>query len=124
MVEQEAALKSAEPSVPPQKSDPTGRQVIGEIMLGEVDLVVGRDQRDLRFAPDAAVIQPLARVSARAGASASRRRQPDEFPNNPGRAGGATHVSVPPCSRRLGKRYSSTLRCSPLRRRGHGAPSG
>src|ERR1700734_278520 len=115
MVEQEAALKPAEPGVPPQKSDPTGRQVIGEIMLGEVDLIVGGDHRDLRFTPDAAVIQPLARVSARAGAPAGRRRQPDEFSNDPGRANGATHVSDPPCSRWLGRRYSSTLRYRPRR---------
>src|SRR6202020_127534 len=106
MVEQKAALEPAEPGVPSQKSDPTGRQVIGEIVLGEVDLIVSRDHRDLRFAPDAAVIQALARVSARAGAPGGRRRQPDEFSNNPGRAGGATHVSFPPCSRWLGRRYS------------------
>src|ERR1700733_2996087 len=116
MVEQEAALKPAEPGVPPEKSDPTGREVIGEIVLGEVDLIVGRDHLDLRFAPDAAVIQPLAWVSARAGAPAGRRRQPDEFSNNPGRAGGATHVSDPPCSRWLGRRYSSTWRYRPCRR--------
>src|ERR1700744_5997473 len=116
MVEQEAALKPAEPGVPPEKSDPTGRQVIGEVMLGEVDLIVGRDHRDLRFAPDAAVIQPLARVSARAGATAGGRRQPDELTDNPGRAGGATHVSDPPCSRWLGRRYSSRCRCKLCRR--------
>src|SRR6202034_4779923 len=116
MVEQEAALEPARAGVPPEKSDPTGREVIGKIVLGEIDLIVGRDHRDLRFAPDAAVIQPLAWVSARAGAPAGRRWQPDEFSNNPGRAGGATHVSDPPCSRWLGRRHSSTWRCRPRRR--------
>src|ERR1700677_5242382 len=108
MVEQEAALKPAEPGVPPEKSDPTGRQVIGEIVLGEVDLIVGRDHRNLRFAPDAAVIQALARVSARAGAPGGRRRQPDEFSNNPRRPAGATQARPPPRTSCLGKRYLST----------------
>src|ERR1700742_4095988 len=116
MVEQEAALEPAEPGVPAEKSDPTGRQAVGEVVLGEVDLIVGRDHRDLRFAPDAAVIQPLARVTARAGAPPGRRRQLYEASHSPGRAGGATHVSVPPRSRWLGRRYSSMWRCRPRRR--------
>src|SRR5246127_5875307 len=104
MVEQKAALKTAESGVPAQKTNTAGRHVIGEIVLREVDLVVRGDHRDLRLASDAAVIQPLARVSARTGAPAGRRRQPDEFADDPRRAGGASHLSGPPRNRWRGRR--------------------
>src|SRR6202012_4485508 len=83
-----------EAGVPTQKSDAAGRQVIGEIVLGEIDLVVRGDHRDLRLSSHAAVIQPLAWVSAGAGASTRRRRQTDEFPDDSGCAGGASHSAA------------------------------
>ena len=103
MVEQEGALETAKAGVPAQESNAAGGQVIGEVVLGEVDLVVRSDYRHLRFAPDAPVIQALTRVPTRAGAPSGRRRQPDEFTNDP-RRGGASQLSGPPCCKSHGRK--------------------
>jgi hypothetical protein len=51
VVEQEAALESAEAGVPAEKAHAAGGQVVGEVMLGEVDLVVAGDDGDRGLAP-------------------------------------------------------------------------
>ena len=53
-------------------ADTAGGQVVGEIMLGEVDLVVGRDDRHLRLASDAAMVEALAGMPACAGTAGGR----------------------------------------------------
>src|SRR5689334_856119 len=59
VVEQKAALVAAIARVPPEESDAPGSHVVGKVMLGEVDLIVRGDHRDLRLAPHAAMIEPL-----------------------------------------------------------------
>ena len=87
VVEQEAALVSAVAGVPAEEPDPAGGHVIGEIVLGEIDLIVRGDHRDLRFAPHAAVVEALARMAARTGPPRGRRVQPDEFAGDAGCSG-------------------------------------
>ena len=79
VVEQEAALEAAVAGVPAEESDAAGGHVVGEIVLGEVDLVVRGDHRDLGLAAHAAVVEALARVSARARPSRGGGLQPDEL---------------------------------------------
>ena len=70
VVENEAALEPTEAGVPAEESDAAGGHVVGEIVLGEVDLVVRGDHRHLGFAPHPAVVEALARVATGAAALA------------------------------------------------------
>src|SRR5213075_2043698 len=54
------------------------------VVLGEVHVVVGSDERHQRPAGRRAVVDALARVTARAGPAHHRRRQPDELSHDPG----------------------------------------
>src|SRR2546430_3461103 len=47
--------------VPPEEADAAGGDVLGEVVLGEVHLVVGGDQRDLRPHSVLVVVEALAR---------------------------------------------------------------
>ena len=87
VVQQEAALVSAVAGVPPEESDPAGGHVIGEIVFGEIDLIVRGDHRDLRLAPHAAVVEPLAWMPARPGPPCRRRVHPDELAGDAGCSG-------------------------------------
>jgi hypothetical protein len=64
MVEQETALVSPIAGVPAKESNTAGGDVVGKIVLGEIDLVVRGDDRDLGLAAHSAVVEPLAGVPA------------------------------------------------------------
>ncbi|CKR41301.1 Uncharacterised protein [Mycobacterium tuberculosis] len=85
MIEQKAAFETTESGVPAQKPDAADRHVLGEIVLGEIDLVVRGDERHLRFASHAVVVQPLAWVPTGSRTPRGSRRQPDELSDDPGR---------------------------------------
>ena len=87
VIEQEAALVAAKAGVPAEEADAAGGHVVGEVVLGEVDLIVRGDHRHLRPAPDAAVVEPLARMAAGSGAPRGRRVHPDELPCHAGCSG-------------------------------------
>ena len=79
VIEQEAAFESAETSVPPEEAEAAPSHVLGEIVLGEVDLIMRRDHRDGGPVSLGAVVEPLAGMPARPGPVRRRRVEPDEF---------------------------------------------
>src|SRR5690606_17501701 len=100
VVQQETALVAAEPGVPAQETDAPGGQVVGDVVFGEVDLVVGGDHRDLRFAAHPAVVQTLAGMPARPGATCGGGVHADELAGDsrrPGCAGVSGHGGPPSC---------------------------
>src|SRR6516162_10233960 len=84
MVEQKVCLVAAEPGVPAEEPEPPLRQEAGEVVLGEIHVVVRGDERGRRPGAGPPVIDALARMTARAGPSHHRRRQPDELPDDLG----------------------------------------
>jgi len=82
VVEQEVRLVAAEPGVPAEEAVPALGQVAGEVVLGEVDVVVGRDERRRRRFAGRAVVDALARVAASACPADGRRRQAHELPGD------------------------------------------
>ena len=64
VVEQEVRLVPAEPGIPAEEAESALGQIAGEIVLGEVDVVVGRDERRRRPGPGWPVVDALARVAA------------------------------------------------------------
>src|SRR5690606_25285169 len=68
LVEPEVPLVAAEPGVPAQEAEAAPGHVVGEVVLGEVDLVVGGDQRHLGAGALGGVVEALAGVPARARA--------------------------------------------------------
>ena len=106
VVEQEAALVAAEAGVPAEEADAAGGHVVGEVVLGEVDLIVRGDHRDLRLAADAAVVDPLARMPARTR-PAARSGSPSRRTRASRPVSGAPDVVMsvrPPCDRSFGRR--------------------
>ena len=67
VVEQEVRLVAAEPGIPAEEAEPALGEVAGEVVLGEVDVVVGRDECHCRPGPGWPVVDALTRVAARAG---------------------------------------------------------
>src|SRR5262249_40308222 len=104
VVEQKIALETAEPGVPAQEPDAAGGHVVGEIVLGEVDLLMRGDHRHFRLASYPAVVQPLTRVPAGTSAPRSGRRQPDELGDNPCRAVTTSQFEHPPYRRWRGNK--------------------
>jgi hypothetical protein len=64
MVEQEVGLVSAETRVPPEKAVAALGQQAGEVVLGEVDVVVRRDEGRRRPGAGRAMVEALARMAA------------------------------------------------------------
>src|ERR1700730_16037523 len=63
VIQQKAALKPPEAGVPAKEADAAGGDVVGEVVLREVDLIVGGDHRHFRPAADPAVVDALARMT-------------------------------------------------------------
>src|SRR5262249_49952807 len=84
VVEQEVRLVAAEPGVPAEEPEAALGQEGGQVVLGEVHVVVRGDERGRRPGVSRAVIDALAWMTTRAGPAHHRRRQPDEFPDDPG----------------------------------------
>jgi hypothetical protein len=87
VVEQEMGLVSAEARVPAEEAEAALGHQCGQVMLGEVDVVVRRDECGPRPSGRRPVVQALARVAAGAGPADHRRGQPDELPENLGHRG-------------------------------------
>ena len=66
VLEQEERLVAPVPGVPAEEPDAALGQRLGEVVLGEVDVVVGRDARHLRRDARRPVVEPLARDAVRA----------------------------------------------------------
>src|SRR3546814_20959172 len=71
MFEQERVLDPAIARVPAEKAEALPREIGRDIMFGEIDVIVRRDDRDLRpfarFGPIAALARMRARLNARRG---------------------------------------------------------
>src|SRR5205807_1849163 len=65
--------------VPAEETVPARRHELGEVVLAEVDVVVGRDQRSGRLLTGWPVIDALARPPAGAGPRHVRRLEGDEL---------------------------------------------
>ena len=72
VVEQEVRLRAAEPGVPTEEPVAALREVRREVVLGEVDVVVRRDERRRRAVAGRGVVDALARVAACTGAADDR----------------------------------------------------
>ena len=79
VIEEEAAFESAEAGVPSEEAEPAAGHVLGEIVLGEVDLVMRSDHRHGGAVTLGAVVEPLAGMPPRPGPMRRRRIEPDEL---------------------------------------------
>ena len=68
----------AEPRVPTQEAEPACGQMIGQVVLGEVDVVVGCDHGNLRPGSPRTVVDALAGPTARSRPELARSGQADE----------------------------------------------
>ena len=85
VVQEEVRLAAAEPGVPAEEPEASFGHEAGQVVLGKVHVVVGGDERHPRPAGRRAVVDALARVTARARPGPEthyRRRQPDELPHD------------------------------------------
>jgi hypothetical protein len=87
VIKQKTALVPAIPGVPAQEANTAGCHVVGEVVLGEVDLIMSGDHRDLWLAPHTTVVETLARMPTCACPPGRRRIHPDELACNAGRSG-------------------------------------
>ena len=79
VVEHEVGLGAAEAGVPPEEPVAPAGHEVGQVVLGEVDVVVGGDERGRRVRVGGRrVPEALARVPAGAGAADDGRGQADE----------------------------------------------
>ena len=79
MFEQELVLDPAIARVPAEKAETLPREIGRDIMFGEIDVVMGGDDRDLRPLARLGPINALARMPARLDARRGRRHAADEL---------------------------------------------
>ena len=63
MIEEEVGLGATEPGVPSEEPESPRRHVLGEVVLREVDVVVGRDERGAGRVTGRGVVETLARMA-------------------------------------------------------------
>ena len=96
VVEHEVRLGAAEAGVPPEEAEAAPGHEVGQVVLGEVDVVVGGDERGRRVrVAGRRVPEALARVAAGAGAPDDRGGQPDERALDAGQLAAATSSRLP-----------------------------
>ena len=78
MFEQELVLHSAIAGVPAKEAETLPREIGGDIMFREIDVIVRGDDRDLGPLARLGPIDALARVAARLNSRRGRRRTADE----------------------------------------------
>src|SRR3546814_19894206 len=79
MFEQELGLDPAIARVPAEKAEALPREIGRDIMFGEIDVIVRRDDRDLRPFARFGPIDALARMPARLNARRGRRHAADKL---------------------------------------------
>src|SRR5207302_5837820 len=67
VLEQEVRAVAAKARVPTEETEPALGHVLREVVLGEIDLVVRRDERDLGSGTPARVVDALTRITAVSG---------------------------------------------------------
>ena len=80
VLEQEERLVAAVPGVPAEEPEASLGEGLGEVVLGEVDVVVRRDARHLRRGARRPVVEALARVRSVPGTSAGGGREGHPLP--------------------------------------------
>src|SRR3546814_10650360 len=79
MFEQELVLDPAIARVPAEKAEALPREIGRDIMFGEIDVIVRRDDRDLGPFARFGTIDALARMPARLNARSGRRHAADKL---------------------------------------------
>ena len=81
VVEEEVRVGAAKPGVPPEEPEAAGGQELGEVVLGEVDVVVRGDERGRRVPPVRGRVEDaLAGVATGASPAHDGGAEPDELP--------------------------------------------
>jgi hypothetical protein len=82
VVEQEIGFGTAKACIPSEKPDSTSSAKIGQIMLAEINVVVGRYYSNRGTAPSGSMVDPLTRVTSGSRAPNYRRCKADKFSFN------------------------------------------
>ena len=121
VLEEEEGLVAPVAGVPAEEPDAALGQRLGEVVLGEVDVVVGGDAGHPRSRARRPVVEPLARVRPVPGAGTGRRREGHPLPFDGRHAavtvgeGSSARLARDGAPRAVGLRASWASRSSPAR---------